>query len=148
MDAPTPARRRGRFNMKRKLYNGLAEDRAESIARSVLYKGSPLHKRSPGDFGLTPPSSPRPGKTLCDGVRIFAVKDATRLLRQGARNGLVSNDADQGFPRYIWMVINDEDVLEARCDDPANGTYHGYPLERNDPMAELIIRQWQEGFHE
>ena len=93
--------------MKRKLYNGLAEDRAESIARSVLYKGSPLHKRSPGDFGLTPPSSPRPGKTLCDGVRIFAVKDATRLLRQGARNGLVSNDADQGFPRYIWMVIND-----------------------------------------
>jgi hypothetical protein len=144
MDISTAGSGRGRYNPKRKLHKGLAGDRAESLARSVRYKGSPLHKRSPGDFGLTPPASPRPGKTLCDGVGIFAIKEATRLLRQGAEGGLVSNDADQGFPRYIWMVINDLEVLEARCDDPNNGTYHGYPLERNDPMTDMIIKQWRE----
>ncbi len=148
MGSATSNRGRGRYNPKRRLYKGLAGDRAEVLARSVVYRGSPLHKRSPGDFGLTPPSSPRPGKTLCDGVGIFQLKIATRLLRQGAENGLVSKDADHGFPRYIWMVINEDDVLEARCDDPKNGTYHGYPLEKNDPMADVVIKQWQERCHE
>lgn len=85
------------------------------------------------------------GVVLCGGGLL---REINRLLRQGAEVGLVSDDADQGFPRYIWMVINDEEVLEARCDDPNNGTYHGYPLERNDPMADMLIKQWQERCHE
>ncbi len=148
MCASIPRRGRRRCNPKRRLHKGLAGHRADVLARSVMYRGSPLHKRSPGDFGLTPPSSPRPGKTLCDGVGIFQIKVATRLLQKGAASGLVSKDADQGFPRYIWMVINEDDVLEARCDDPENGTYHGYPLEKNDPMADIVIKQWQERGHE
>ena len=118
--------RRRKYNPKRRLHKGLEKDKAASIAKSLKYKGSPLHKRVPGDFGLTPPSSPRPGKTLCDGVGIFQVKVADLLLRKGAEKGLVSHDADQGFPRYIWVVTDNEDVLEARCDDAEHGTYHGY----------------------
>lgn len=135
--------KRSKYNPKRKLHLGIDPKRALALAESVVYKGSPLHKRVPGDFGLTPPSSPRPGKTLCDGVGIFKIQAAMELLRMGARKGLVSRDADQGFPRYIWGVTEDGDVLEARCDDGTRGTYHGYPLEKHDPMAEVVMKRWR-----
>ena len=138
--------RRRKFNSKRRLHKGLDKARANTIAQSIAYRGSPHHKRVPGDFGFTPPSSPRPGKTLCDGVGIFQVRVANRLLRKGAECGLVSNDADQGFPRYIWVVTENGDVLEARCDNPKQGMYHGYPLEHNDPMSDMVIRRWKEKY--
>jgi len=140
--------RRRKHNPKRRLHKGLEKDRGTALASCVSYKGSPLHKRVPGDFGLTPPSSPRPAKTLCDGVGIFQVKIANLLLRTGAEKGLVSNDADRGFPRYIWVVTETRDVLEARCDDSVNGTYHGYPLEQNDPMATIVLNRWGEQCHD
>lgn len=34
------------------------------LASQVKYGGNPEHKRNPGNFGLTPPSGPRPGKSL------------------------------------------------------------------------------------
>lgn len=138
------APKRRKFNHKRRLHKGLDTARANSIADSIVYKGSPLHKRIPGDFGLTPPSSPRPGKTLCDGVEIFQVQIANQLLQNGAKKGMVSEDAEQGFPRYVWSVTDNEDVLEARCDDVIQGTYHGYPLENNDPMATIVKKRWRE----
>lgn len=92
---------RRKTNPKRRLHKGLDRARAVSLAQSVTYRGSPLHKRAPGDFGLTPPAAPRPGKSLCDGVGIFEAEVATTLLRDGARRGLVSDDATDGFPRYV-----------------------------------------------
>lgn len=135
---------RRKTNPKRRLHKGLDRARAVSLAQSVTYRGSPLHKRAPGDFGLTPPAAPRPGKSLCDGVGIFEAEVATTLLRDGARRGLVSDDATDGFPRYVWGVTEGGRVLEARRDDPERGLYHGYPLERQDPMAELVLRRWRE----
>lgn len=131
---------RRKYNYKRKLHDGLDQGRAHFLAESVTYIGSPLHKRVPGDFGLTPPPSPRPGKTLCDGVGIFQKDVARKLLKMGAAKGLVSRDADHSFPRYIWIVTDAGDVLEARCDDTVRGTYHGYPLASHDPMVELVMK--------
>lgn len=135
---------RRKHNPKRRLHKGLDPGRATEIASSVSYRGSPLHKKAPGDFGLTPPSSPRPGKSLCDGPGVYQHKTANRYLRKGAEYGLVSRDAEQGFPRYIWAVTKDEYVLEARCDNFEKGTYHGYPLEQHDPMFIQVLYRWRE----
>lgn len=73
---PTIMRTRyNKFNHKRRLLSA-AEVGArlldlEKLAERALYGGNPEHKRSPGDFGLTPASGPRPGKSLCDAAKIF-----------------------------------------------------------------------------
>ncbi|MFH7321498.1 hypothetical protein ACHHRT_12940 [Desulfurivibrio sp. D14AmB] len=134
---------RRKVNPKRRLLDGkLSGDRTAMLKHSMRYCGSPLHKKSPGDFGLTPPAAPRPGKSLCDATGIFTVAEATALLHRGVEAGLVSDD--QSFPRYVWAVLEARQVVEARCDDPVRGTYHGYPLEKHDPMAELVLQRWRE----
>lgn len=55
-----------------------------ALLEDVRYGGNPEHKRNPGDFGLAPPSAPRPGKTLCDEVQIFTRTEALKLLRISA----------------------------------------------------------------
>lgn len=131
-----PPRRKQR-NPKRRLHPGLDEARARELAEVLQYRGSPLHKRAPGDFGLTPPSAPRPGKSLCDGAGIVSIDRARSLLTEGVLHGLVSPDADEHYPKYVWAVSKGF-VLEARCDDYDRATYHGYPLEPSDPMAEIV----------
>lgn len=42
------------------------------LARRAGYGGNPAHKRNPGDFGLPPPSDPRPFKTLCDEIGVMS----------------------------------------------------------------------------
>ena len=135
---------RRRTNPKRRLHPSPCRKRLDEIAGDVSYGGHPHHKRSPGDFGLTPPASPRPNKSLCDGVGIFQRAEAIRHLIEGIKRGAISADADQGFPRHVWSVTEDGRVLEARCDDFAAGQYHGYPLDRSDPMADLVIQRWKE----
>lgn len=113
-----------------------------ALQQSAKYRGSPLHKRRPGDFGLTPPALARPGKSLCDDVAIFSRQEAQRLLEAGIQYGLVSPDAEDGLPRYVWM-IQGERVIEARCDNATEGTYHGYPLEADDAMADCVRARWR-----
>ncbi|WP_421620851.1 hypothetical protein [Alkalilimnicola ehrlichii] len=134
-------RARPKRNSKRRLHPELTVERRRALAQCVKYVGSPLHKRNPGDFGLTPPVAARPGKSLCDDVSIFERDKAQVLLREGVQAGLVSRDADEGFPRHIWMVHKGR-VIEARCDNMEAGTYHGYPLEADDPMADAVRREW------
>lgn len=129
-------------NPKRRLHPSPDDVRLQELAVSVSYGGHPHHKRSPGDFGLTPPASPRPNKSLCDGVGIFQRELATQYLVEGIRRGMVSPDADGGFPRHVWSLTDKGQVLEARCDDPVRGRYHGYPLEQSDPMADLVKETW------
>lgn len=136
--------RRMKSNPKRRLSNGPDHVRLEAVREQVRYRGSPLHKRSPGDYGLTPPSDPRPNKTLCDGVSVFQREVAQELLEQGIGRGLVSADRENDFPRYVWAITQDGVVVEARCDDFERGQYHGYPLDAADPMSELVRRRWQE----
>ena len=95
------------------------------MADQARYGGNPEHKRTPGDFGLTPPSLPRQGKTLCDSVRIFARDAAASLLKEGLRRGLVSVQERGGWPQNVWAVTPDGVPLEAQRE--GDGIYHGYP---------------------
>jgi hypothetical protein len=105
-----------------------------------VYSGNPEHKRSPGDFGLRPPSAPRPAKTLCDAAGISTREKAVSCLREGSRRGVVSEREIDGWPKNIWAVTEKGVALEAQRD--ASGSYHGYPMPTADPMQAEILRRW------
>lgn len=118
-------------------------DTLERLAQAASYGGNPEHKRNPGDFNLLPPSNPRPGKTLCDGVKVFSRAEARELLREGLRRGIVSEqDGGNGWPQNIWAVTRDGLPLEAQLEQRESGTYHGYPLQDEDPLYSEVVSRW------
>lgn len=135
--------KRQSFNPKRSISSAPAQADLTRLAAEVRYGGNPEHKRNPGEFGLTPPSSPRADKTLCDLAGILRRADALELLREGIRRGLVSKQARNGYPQNVWAVTEDAVPLEAQLENPANGTYHGYPMPVADPFREKVIAKWR-----
>ena len=138
--------RRNNYNPKRRLrtmaWNGAHGVRLAELAAQVCYGGNPEHKRSPGDFGLTPPALPRRGKTLCDDVNIFRRTEALSLLRDGLRCGLVDARWDgSGWPQLVWAVTADGQPLEAQRE--ADGRYHGYPMPEADPLRTAVVEYWK-----
>ena len=130
------------FNPKRRIAESNDSERLEWLAQNVKYGGNPQHKRNPGDFGLTPPSQPRPDKTLCDEAGITSIIEATRLLREGTRRGLISVQTRADFPQNIWAVTVDGIPLEAQLDNREQGIYHGYPIPRTDDFRNEVIKWW------
>jgi len=114
----------------------------DALAQTARYVGNPDHKSNPGDFGLQPPSRPRLAKSLCDTVGIFSRAEAQAILRKGIEYGCVSAQEDEGWPRVVWAVFGNS-VLEARLDNAQQGTYHGYPLDRDDPFASAVLERWR-----
>ena len=135
---------RSRFNPKRRFASSVPSREAlEALAGKVRYGGNPVHKRNPGDFGLTPPSLPRDDKSLCDSVKIFKRAEALKLLKEGVLRGMISEwDGSNGFPKNIWSVTDDGVPLEAQLENAGNGTYHGYPLEVNDDFRGSVHSRW------
>lgn len=137
------------FNTKRKIISlqegALRCEELIRLASRAMYGGNPEHKRNPGDFGLTPPSSPRQHKTLCDEVGIFKRKEAQQLLQRGLRRGMVSKQQRGGWPQNIWVLVNNDTALEAQLENSIMGVYHGYPLASNDPFREVILERWRIG---
>jgi hypothetical protein len=111
-------------------------------AETASYGGNPVHKRDPGDFGLTPPSGPRPGKTLCDGVHVLQRKQARDLLREGLLRGLVSEQELNGWPKNVWAVTAEGHPVEAILENRETGAYHGYPMTLHDPLREVVLDRW------
>lgn len=136
-------RNRRTFNQKRRIANGTGSKELEGIADKVRYGGNPEHKRNPGDFGLMPPASPRPDKTLCDGANILVRKHALELLKAGILRGLVSEQFRNGFPQNVWAVTQNGIPLEAQLENAVNGTYHGYPMPEADAFRVLVLKKWQ-----
>jgi hypothetical protein len=136
--------RYNQFNPKRRILLPSAEDlnRLQQLAQVVAYGGNPEHKKNPGDFGLTPPSYPRRGKSLCDVAAIFTRAEARRLLQEGLRKGLVSDRHDGPWPKNIWAVTPQGVPLEAQLENPESGIYHGYPMPESDPLASEVKRRW------
>jgi len=137
-------RRHNHFNHKRRIKQ-LASGELEhcrALVKKVRYGGNPEHKRNPGDFGLTPPSYPRRGKSLCDDAGIFSRKVALKYLKSGLRKGLISERFNGDWPQNIWSVTDEGKPLEAQLENPATGTYHGYPMPEGDPLAGDVVRRW------
>lgn len=136
---------RTKFNCKRRFSSSLpAPELLKKLAAGLRYGGNPNHKRNPGDFGLTPPSLPRDDKSLCDEVKIFKRAEALRLLKEGAKRGMISEWDGTGYPKNIWSMSVDGVPMEAQLENPSNGTYHGYPLEVNDDFREQVIAKWKQ----
>lgn len=123
------------------------ESRLDATEKAFLhanarYEGSPDHKRNPGDFGLTPPASPRKDKTLCDEVAVFLVAQARELFARAIDGGLVSEGTGQNdFPRRMWLVHVNR-VYELKLGGSLTGSYHGYPVRRSNPYYDLIVKAW------
>lgn len=137
-------RRRKGYNPKRRLRQTVEPEELRSLAASVRYGGNPEHKRNPGDFGLTPPSDPRPDKSLCDTVGVFSRREATRLLKEGIGRGLISDRKRNVYPQYIWAVTEDGQPLEAQLENAETGAYHGYPMPNTDPFGSEVLKKWNE----
>ncbi len=136
-------RSRDRFNWKRHIRQGSDPGYLSELAGKITYGGNPEHKRNPGDFGLTPPSQPRPNKSLCDAVNIFSRREAITLLKSGVEKGLISVNEVNGFPQNIWAVTGDGQPLEAQLENPEQGVYHGYPIPETDPFRDLVLEYWK-----
>ena len=134
--------RRTSFNPKRAVDPAPAESDIKRWESKVRYGGNPEHKKNPGDFGLTPPSSPRAYKTLCDLAGIMTRREAVSLLKQGIRRKLVSQQRRNGFPQNIWSVTKAGVPLEAMLENAGDGTYHGFPMPVSDPFRERVLELW------
>ena len=136
---------RSRAVETRRALDLLSVREADALAAAVRYGGNPEHKRDPGDFGLTPPRSPRRDKGHCDDIGVLRRGHATGLLREAARRGIVSRARDAGgrFPRQIWGMTPDGAAVEAMLENPSTGAYHGYPLHPDDPFRSKLAELWQ-----
>jgi hypothetical protein len=136
-------RRKSSHNLKRRIRQEVEPDYLQELVDIVKYGGNPEHKKNPGDFGLMPPSQPRADKSLCGIAGIFSNKEATRLLKEGVRKGLVSEQVRNGYPQNIWAVTDDGCPLEAQLENPEVGVYHGYPMYETDPFREEVLKRWK-----
>jgi hypothetical protein len=135
-------RRRSPSSKPKRFDREATAEQLNAWLKSVSYGGNAEHKQNPGDFGLSPPYGPRRGKTLCDGVSIHQRAVALRLLREGIRRGLVSEQKRGTFPQNIWAVTADGVPLEAALDNQMAGTYHGYPIPKDDELGRKVVKKW------
>lgn len=126
------------FNPKRRIRSQQGD---RLVSGTPTYTGHPDHKRNPGDFGLSPPSSPRLGASLCDDAGITTRSNATALLMAGWAKGMVSEREANGWPQNIWAVTATGVALEAQHE--GSGRYHGYPMPAADPLREVVLSRWR-----
>ena len=136
-------RRKSSFNAKRKIVETPDLELLTRLLHRAQYGGNPEHKRNPGDFGLTPPASPRADKTLCDLADVLERRGALRLLRSGVCRGLVSVQQKGEWPQNVWAMTDGGFPMEAQLENREAVTYHGYPLAENDPFAEVVREMWE-----
>ncbi len=121
----------------------LTDEERLFLKAHARYEGSPLHKKEPHNFDLTPPSSPREDKTLCDEAGIYDKKVAFDLFRTAVEVGLVSDkQKSPGFPSQIWVVDDQGRVFELMYGGSVTGRYHGYPIRRTNPLFNKIATAW------
>lgn len=118
------------------------KQRLEALACRVSYAGSGHHKRNPADYGLER-TNPRPTKSLCDLTKALSLEKARKLLQDGIKHGMVSDFADNSFPKFVWCVDGDQTVYEAKTDIHSPGAYHGYPLEAEDDFRTYVLAEWK-----
>lgn len=139
-------RQRRAYNPKRRisLAQEMDADARLRLAARVRYGGNAEHKMRPNDYGLTPATNPRRGKSLCDEDRPFLKEEAAALLTAGAARGLVSRQQRNGWPQNIWAVDQQGRPFEAELENPDTGAYHGYPMPEDDDFRNEVLSAWKE----
>ena len=137
-------KRRGNNPKRRIVDQGTFTDRGlAELARSVRYKGNSLHKKHHSDYGLDPPTNPRPNKSLCDGKRPVPLREATRLFKSGLKHEMVSAFAEGECPKYVWAVDEEGEAYEAKVGGDGR-SYHGYKLGKDDKMMRrYVLDEWK-----
>ena len=97
-----------------------------NLAATVRYIGSCEHKDFPSFAGLP---RLRGDASLCP--RDIRQETADAWLRSAIRKGATSAQWVGGFPRYAWHREGDT-VFEARLVNSGDGSYKGYPLNREE----------------
>jgi hypothetical protein len=133
-----------RQKTQRRIRSTPLTDEELALLAKAAYEGSPLHKKNPGNFRLTPPAAPRPDKTLCDEAGVNTMELASELFQRAVARGLVSDaTTSSGFPKQIWVVDEKDRVFEAMYGGSRDGRYHGYPIRRSDPLFQKVRDAWQ-----
>ena len=95
----------------------------------------------PSDFGLTPPTSPRAGKTLCDKSRDFSRAEALQLLNDGFVRGMVSVSSTRRLAAGCLGII-DNATYEAQLENQAEGVFDGFPISVDEDFRRLVLLEW------
>jgi hypothetical protein len=122
----------------------LSPDQRKELARQAVYTGSGYHKLRPAVYNFGPTGSPRPTKSVCDGIRVVPKDEAQQLLTNGIMKGMISEPPEQGLPTYVWSVDGQGEVYEAKTHSNNQGQYHGYRLEESDAMRHEILKTWKQ----
>lgn len=132
-------------NPKRRIaeLDTLTPEERQKLSADLIYVGSGHHKRFPANYGFSPPVSPRPSKSICDGIRIILQDEAEQLLRSGVSKGMFSELSEHDFPKYVWSVDNNGEAYEAKTNPNNPGKYYGYRLEEEDAMRERVQKIWK-----
>ena len=99
----------------------------EGLAGRVEYEGSPEHKDIPSFAG-------RPrlrADASCCPREITDREVVSGWLRSAIRRGAMGAPWEGEFPRYVWYK-RDNTVFEARLVNRGNGSYKGYPLDKDE----------------
>lgn len=122
------------YAMRRKFF--------ERLSGQAKYKGNPIHKEHPGNFGLHPPCCPATGHMKCDrDGNVESLEASIGLLKTGLEKGFVdARMENDGWPAHVWAV-KDDIVYEAKYS--RHKIYHGYPAQQNDDFAKKIRRLWR-----
>ena len=54
---------------------------------------------------------------------------------------MVSRHLINGLPKYVWAIDSDEEAYESIL-SKGSTEYHGYRLEPDDVMRDLVIEKW------
>ena len=99
----------------------------DRLANRVRYAGSPEHKDSRSFAG-----QPRlRADASCCPREIVDREVVDGWLRSAIRRGAIGAPWDGEFPRYVWYKWSDI-VFEGRLVNRGNGSYKGYPLDRQE----------------
>jgi len=92
------------------------------LGSRVWYGGSIYHKRHASWLGG---ARPRADASICPAEISREIADV--WLKQGARNGWISDLRSGDFPTYIWYRTEDGKFFTAKITEKESGEYHGYP---------------------
>ena len=124
----------------------VASARLRVLSGQVTYRGNPKHKLHPNlkHPGIEPGGNR--SRSVCDKVKSLDLsqKEASALLKEGVRKGLVSATSTKKFPNFIWAVSSRGQPYEAKQSKDKAGEYYGYPLlgDEDQRFLKALKARW------